>query len=142
MQGAVFVFSDLHMHDIMVNTYRKYGSAFRHLLKLICMTETNLNAHASQLAVDASYYDQKAQECWDILSQIDGNVTTGPDQIVFSVSVGNQGLTALPIHLSDITTINGLLVNLLTYYRSKYAKAQQDLHRIMSMQVNNPLDVI
>jgi hypothetical protein len=101
----------------------------------------NLNARASQLAVDISFYEAKAQECWDILTQSNEGWpdlfdTAQFQRLQLSVDVTGSGLTQLPIDFKDIVTINKVFMALTEYYRGKYIAARQEYEALKSKQLD------
>ncbi len=87
------------------------------------MTTTNLNATASQLAIDASYYEQKANECWEILNSIDNCHT---EYGRFENSTDSNNCLTFAVHVGPTS-----------YYRSKYAKAIEQLQLLKSTYPDN-----
>lgn len=100
------------------------------------MNNKNLNAVASQLAVDASYYEHKALECWDVINQLDNWKSS--DTISLSILNGKDATKSainLPIEANALTTLNDIFMALLVYYRGKYAKAMQELQLLKMMEI-------
>lgn len=105
------------------------------------MDITNLNAHISQLAVDICFYEAKAQECWDILTQTNEGWPDWSDagrfqKLQLSVNVDAFGATQLPIDLRDIVTINKVFMALTEYYRGKYITARQEYEALKTKQLD------
>ncbi len=105
------------------------------------MKNDNLNAQASQLAVDICFYEAKAQECWDTLTQInegwpDKTDNAGRRQLRLAVHTDAGGATQLPIDLKDIVTINRVFMSLTEYYRGKYVSALIELETLKTKQLD------
>ncbi len=92
-----------------------------------------LNATATQLAIDNSYYDNKAQECFELMTQLNDWADTEPCQVTFAVSVNDRQITVLPTPLKAWTTIMNALNGFYTYYKEKALQAREGLSAIQSV---------
>lgn len=89
-----------------------------------------VNAVASQLAVDQVYYEEKSQECFEILSQLNEWVDTEPCQITFYVFVNDKPLSTLPIPLTAWDTVFAAVVCFYNHYRTKAQQTRSALNDI------------
>jgi len=93
----------------------------------------DLNATATQLAIDNSYYDNKSQECFELLSQLNDWADSEPCEVTFSVSVNNRPITNLPVPLSAWNTIAYAVTGLYAYYKERAAKARDELNGLKAV---------
>lgn len=93
----------------------------------------SFNEKATQLAINASYYEEKAAECWSLLNRIDDLVSTENLLLLVTCEGAETPISSLPLSLIDLPVFNEIFMSLCTYYRKKSVQARQGLATLKSM---------
>ncbi len=97
--------------------------------------EIDLNATASQLARDAEYFTEKANEAWEILEQLEEPFTDRDYFLVFGA--GGSKLSEFPVYSPDGSILHDIFLALSRYYRKLALDAKQRLAHLKSVLPKN-----
>jgi hypothetical protein len=88
----------------------------------------DINATATQLAIDADFYERKALELWDLISAIES--TSVLPKLHISSSTGMMQ----DFPLLDLETLHSIFLSLISYYRKERLKNILRLQQLKQAQ--------